>query len=150
VVTKSDFLYAVIYISTCCSFHCSHLSFPEYRPDYTTTAASPWSREKDELNCYERVRFTRRKRKSTQALVQAETVQAEPIQAEPVRHRILDESNHPLDLPTLATIFESGRYVITRNLMSYLSQAEVEILKAASNGIDAQLHDNLHYIPPPQ
>jgi hypothetical protein len=82
-----------------------------------------------------------------QALVQAETVQAEPIQAEPVRHRILDESNHPLDLPT---IFESGRYVITRNLMSYLSQAEVEILKAASNGIDAQLHDNLHYIPPPQ
>jgi len=77
-------------------------------------------------------------------------VKAEPAQAEPVKRKIWNEFNHPLGLPTLATMFQPGMYPITRNLMSYLHQSDVEILKTASKGIDEQLHDNLHHVPPPR
>jgi hypothetical protein len=77
-------------------------------------------------------------------------VKAEPsiVKGEP--STIQDMSKRLPGTPNLATIFEPGKDCITRNLMTYLSQADVEKLKATTEGFDPQFHDNLKYVPPPK
>lgn len=70
------------------------------------------------------------------------------VETVPSSRPVWDESKHPNGLPILATLFQPGRYPITRNLMTFLSDGDIWNLQEATKGTDEQFYDNLQHVPP--